>query len=118
MTSYLRTDAELSIKEGKLDEFKELANPIIEKVDANEPNTLTYEWYLSEDGSKCYIVETFKDSDAVMAHLGNVGDMFGPLFEVAPLTGFKIYGSPSDGVRQTLEPFGAQFFEHFNGVTR
>ena len=54
----------------------------------------------------------------IMAHLGNVGDILGPLLELAPLTGLKVYGSPSNEVRQALGPFGAQYYEHFNGVTR
>jgi quinol monooxygenase YgiN len=118
MTDYIRVNAKLSIKEGKLSEFKEKGNAAIEKVKANEPNMLSYEWYLSEDGSKCYIVEIYKNSDAIMAHMGNVGDLLGPFFELAPLTGLNIYGSPSDEVRQAFASFGAQYHEHFNGFTR
>jgi hypothetical protein len=118
MTDYLRADAELSIKEGMLEEFKVLANAVIEKVKANEPNTLSYELYLSKDGSQCHVAETYRDSDAVMAHLGNIGEILGSVLEVAPLTRFKLYGNPSDEVRQALEPLGTQFFDEFSGFAR
>jgi quinol monooxygenase YgiN len=118
MTNYIRSNAELSIVEGKIDEFKKLAAEVIKKVEANEPNTLSYEWFLSADQSKCYVLELYKDSDAVMAHLGNIGELLGPLLEIAPLTSLMVYGSPSDEVRQALEPFGTKFFEHWNGLTR
>lgn len=118
MKNYIRINAELSIPEGKIDEFKKKAAELIRKVEANEPNALSYEWFLSEDESICDLVEVYKDSDAVMAHLGNVGDLLGPLVEIAPLSGLLILGNPSDEVRQAFTPFGPKIFEHWNGVTR
>ena len=118
MTNYIRAIAEVSIPEGKINEFKKMAAEIIDKVEANEPNTLSYEWFLSNDESKCYVVQSYKDSEAVMAHLGNIGDLSGPLHEVAPLTGLMIFGSPSDELRQAIEHVGPKIFEHWNGVAR
>lgn len=118
MTNYIRAIAEVSIPAGKINEFRKLAAEIIDKVEADEPNTFSYEYFLSNDESKCYVVQLYKDSEAVMAHLGNIGDLAGPLHEVAPLTGLMIFGSPSDELRQALEPVGPKIFEHWNGVTR
>jgi quinol monooxygenase YgiN len=118
MTNYIRAIAEVSIPEGKINEFRKLAAEIIDKVEADEPNTFSYEYFLSNDESKCYVVQLYKDSEAVMAHLGNISDLAGPLHEVAPLTGLMIFGSPSDELRQALEPVGPKIFEHWNGVTR
>ena len=55
MSSCIVTDFQLSIKEGKLEEFKAFANTMIEITDVNEPNTLVYEWYINEDGSECHL---------------------------------------------------------------
>lgn len=118
MTNYIRGYAEHSISEGKINEFRKLAAEIIDRVETTEPNTLSYEWFLSNDESKCYVVQIYKDSQAVMAHLGNIADLMGPFHEVAPLTGLMLFGSPSDELRQTLEPVGVKIFEHWNGVTR
>jgi quinol monooxygenase YgiN len=118
MTNYIRATAEVSIPVGKINEFKKLAAEIIDKVETNEPNTLSYEYFLSDDESKCYVVQLYKDSEAVMAHLENIGDLAGPFHEVAPLTGLMIFGRPSDELREALEPVGAKIFEHWNGVTR
>ena len=52
MSSYIVTDFQLSIKEGKLEEFKAFVNTMIEITDANEPSTFVYEWYINEDGSE------------------------------------------------------------------
>ena len=118
MSSAIVTDFQLAIKEGQVEAFKAFVTTMIEVTDANEPNTLVYEWYINEDGSECHLLETFKDSDAFMVHLGNVSHMFDTLFGLATMTRFKIYGSPSAELQQALDPLGVQYFSHFNGVTR
>ena len=118
MSSCIVTDFQHSIKEGRLEEFKAFVNTMIEVTDVNEPNTLVYEWYINEDGSECHLLETFKDSDAFMVHLGNVSHMFDTLFGFATMIRAKIYGSPSVELQQALDPLGVQYFAHFNGVTR
>ena len=118
MSNHIVTDFELSIKEGKLDDFKAIVNTMIEMTDVNEPNTVVYEWYINEDGSECHLLETFKDSDAFMTHLGNVGHMFETLFGFATMTRAKIYGSPSTELREALDPLGVEYFGYFNGLTR
>jgi len=118
MLSYIVTDFELSIREGKIDDFKAIGNTMIEMTDVNEPNTVVYEWYINEDGSECHLLETFKGSDAFIVHLGNVSHMFDTLFGFATMIRAKIYGSPSVELQQALDPLGVQYFAHFNGVTR
>jgi len=117
-SNQIRAVAEITIPEGKINEFRKLAAEIIDRVEASEPNTLRYEWFLSSDESKCYVMQIYQDSKAVIDHLENIGDLNGPLHQVAPLTGLLIFGSPSDELRQTLEPVGAKILEHWNGVTR
>ena len=72
MSSCIVTDFQLSIKEGQVEAFKAFANTMIEITNVNEPNTLVYEWFINEDDSECHLLETFRDSDAFMAHLGVV----------------------------------------------
>ena len=118
MSSCIVTDFQLSIKEGKLEEFKAFVKTMIQITDVNEPDTLAYEWYINANGSECHLLETFKDSEAFLIHLGNVGHMFDTLFQFATMTRAKIYGSPSEELRQSLDPLGVEYFGQFNGVAR
>ena len=118
MSSAIVTDFQLSIKEGQVEAFKTFVTTMIEVTNVNEPNTLVYEWFINEDGTECHLLETFKDSDAFMTHLGNVGHMFDTLFQFATMTRAKIYGSPSNELQASLDPLGVEYFGHFNGVTR
>ena len=118
MSSHLVTDFQLSVKEGKLEDFKSIVNTMVEITELNEPNTLVYEYHINEDGTECHLLETFKDSDAFMVHLGNVGHLFDTLFESATMTRAKIYGSPSAKLQQALDPLGVEYFAHLDGIER
>jgi len=118
MANDIRAIAKVSIIEGKINEFRKLAAEIIDKVEANEPDTLSYEYFLSSDESQCYVFQTYKDSEAVLAHLRNIADLAGPFHKVAPLTQLIIFGSPSDELSQALESVRPKVFEYWNGVTR
>ena len=118
MLGYIVTDFQLSIKEGKLENFKSIVNTMIEITDVSEPNTLVYEYYINEDGTECHLLETFKDSEAFMAHLANVGHLFDTLFESATMVRAKIFGNPSAELKQALDPLGVEYFSHLNGIER
>ena len=83
MSNHIVTDFELSIKEGKLEDFTAVINTMIEITDTNEPDTLVYEYYINEDSSECHLLEAFKDSEAFMVHLRNVNHVFDTLFGFA-----------------------------------
>ena len=118
MSGYIVTDFQLTIKEGKLEDFKSIVNTMVEITELNEPNTLVYEYHINEDASECHLLETFKDSDAFMVHLENVGHRFDALFKSATMTRAKIYGSPSAELQQALDPLGVEYFAHLNGIER
>ena len=85
----------------------------------DEPGTQVYEWFLSDDGSRCHIYERYRDSHAVLVHLGNFGSKYAERF-LACLepTAFFVYGNPSDEARAILNGFGAEYFGLSNGFSR
>ena len=109
---------EMTINEGSLDEFKEKAAGYIDGVQANEPDTLVYEWYLAEDGSRALLQEMFTNTDAMLTHLGNVGESLPSLLAIAPITRFEVIGSVTDAAKEALEAFNAVHFPHMAGFTR
>ncbi len=110
---------DLNIKDGKLDDFKAVMNEMIEATRANEPGTLIYEWFISEDGKSCHIYERYVDSAATMIHLGSFGEKFAERFLAAlEPTRFMVYGNPNDEVRAALEGFGAVHMSQIGGFAR
>ena len=118
MSGYIVTDFQLSIKEGKLDDFKAIVSTMVEITNLNEPNTLVYEYHINEDGTECHLLETFRNSDAFMVHLENVGHLFDRLFESATMRRAKIYGSPSVELQQALDQLSVEYFAYLNGIER
>ncbi len=109
---------EFSIQDGQVESFKEKAQHYAHEVKADEPNTLGYQWYLSEDGSKCLVHETFTDSDALLAHLAHVGPTLPDLLEIAPITRLEVLGDASQEARAALQDFAPSHFEGLTGFTR
>ncbi len=113
--SYL---VEFTISEGKVEEFKEKAQGYIQAVQENEPGTLTYQWWLSDDGTTALIQEGFDSQEALLTHLGNVGPSLPELLAIAPLASLKVFGTANDQVRGALADLGAQHFPHLAGFDR
>ena len=109
---------EFTIKEGGLDSFKKQAAAYAEAARSGEPGTLEYQWWLLPDGSRALLKESFIDSDALMAHLANVGPSLPDLIAVAPITRAEVFGEVSAEARKALAELGAAFFEHEVGFER
>lgn len=111
--------AEFSIKPGELDNFKALVKEMVEATQANEPDMMTYEFFISEEGASCQIIERYVDSDAVMAHLGHFGSKFGDRFmALAEPKRSKVCGNPSDELKGVMSGFGAMIFTPVGGFKR
>ena len=110
---------EVNINDGELDNFKALMNEMVSVTQANEPGTMNYEWFISDDGKSCHIYERYVDSAATMTHLASFGQNFAERFlaAVAPAR-FVVYGNPSDEVRGALAAFGAVYMSQIAGFAR
>ncbi len=106
------------VRDGRLDDAKALVHEMVEAT-REEEGTLTYEYFLSENGDACHIYERYADSDAVMVHLGNFGAKFADRFMACfEPTAFSVYGPASEQVRGALEAFGATHYGRLDGFSR
>jgi quinol monooxygenase YgiN len=62
-----------------LERFKATVIEASELV-ASEEGTLEYSYYLNTDETQCLMIEKYASPEALMAHMGNVGHLMGPLF--------------------------------------
>ena len=109
----IKAIATFKINKGKLGEFKEISAQMIAVVQEKDPGTLVYDWYLDEGNLECTVLETYADSDAVLAHISNVGELLGKLLEIGNLT-IDVYGNPNaellkatEGLQPKIVPFYA-----------
>ncbi len=110
---------ELSIKEGEVETLKSLLAEMSEATQTNEPNTLNYEWYISDDETKCHILERYSDSAALLTHMDNFGKHFAKRFmSILTPTKMTVYGNPNETVVKALKSLGAVYYEHLGGFSR
>jgi quinol monooxygenase YgiN len=86
--------ARAAIHEGKLEEFKALAAECIRKVREKEPGTLQYEWFLNEAQTECVVLESYRNSAAVLEHIANLGPTLQAILSLGDWA-FELFGSPS-----------------------
>ncbi len=118
MSANISFHIQTSVLEGRLSDARDLMTDMVESS-RGEVGTLGYEWFLHDDGTVCHIQDRYADSDAAMTHLGNFGSGFAERFlQCFELTGFFVYGEPSDEVRAVLDGFGAVYLGTWGGFNR
>jgi quinol monooxygenase YgiN len=92
--SQLQVTARLTVHEGKLDEFKSVARASMTSVREKDSGTSQYDWFFNEDQSVCVVRETYASSEAILEHIGNLGDLMGQLLGTADME-LEVFGEPS-----------------------
>jgi len=112
--------AEFMIGRGKIEEFKKLVQEMSRAVEANEPDTIDYRFYLNKEGTKCIVHETYANSEAALAHNKSVASrtILPKVFSISKIIRFDAYGNPSEELQKVLTGFGAQTFNLFVGFSR
>ena len=110
----IQVTARLVIHEGKLEEFKELAAQCMQLVRERDSGTLQYDWFFSDDHTEC-VVQTYKDSAAVLEHIANLGPTFGAILSVCD-SAFEVYGSPSDELVKATAGLARRIYSPFQTI--
>jgi hypothetical protein len=118
MTKQVQYTSEFTIVEGKIEEFKRIMHSIIESVEKNEHDMNAYQVYLNAEENKAFIVEWFKNSEAILLHLANVGPIFPGLLAIAPVMRLEVFGNVTKEAEDALRSIGAQIFKYHEGFIR
>ncbi len=77
--------ATVQVKEGKMEEAKEVLKKLVPKIKESEPGTLEYIPHtVKQDPNAIIFYEKYQDEDALKAHFANLGKNmaeFAPLLE-------------------------------------
>jgi steroid delta-isomerase-like uncharacterized protein len=99
--------ARIKIREGALDGFKQQAAEIMRQVEESDTKTLRYDWFISDDGTRCEVREGYVDADAVLEHSRHIGDARAKLFEdFAYDHDMTLYAEPSPGLAAAFQALG------------
>lgn len=110
--SELQCVARLRIHPGKLDEFKHLAARCVELVRTRDTGTLQYELYFNSDNTECLVFERYRDSQALLDHLKNLGDTMAAILQTCSGSG-EICGTPSPELIEQLKDSPVRVYTPF-----
>lgn len=108
----LQITARLKIHDGKLAEFKAAADACVTSVRAKDSGTLQYDWFFNADETECAVRERYRDSEAVLEHIANLGDAFGTLLGTCDVA-LEIYGDPSPELVAAAEGLSVEIYKFF-----
>ena len=91
----------LKFHDGKLEEFKRLSVQAMEIARAKDTGTLQYEVYLSDDQSEGIVLEWYRDSEALLEHAANLGEI-GEAILATGSGSSVLLGEPSADLRAIL----------------
>jgi len=105
------------VHEGKLDEFKAGCSAFVETT-MNEPGALFYGF--SFDGDTAHCREGYKDADALLAHLENVGPLLQEALKISDISRLEVHGPEAElaKLREPLAGLKPQFFALEYGFRR
>ena len=107
--SELQGIARIKLHEGKLEEFKRLSARCIEIVRTQDTGTLQYDIYFNNDHSECIVLERYRDSEALIVHGANLGELAEAVLATGSVTSACL-GEPSAELRAQLEGSAVELF--------
>ena len=107
----------LKVRPGKMQEFKSLCERFVEKSRA-EPGCLYYGF--SFNGEMAFCREGYKNGDAALGHLDNVGALLGEMQKLIDIVRFEVHGPESElaKLRGPLADFKPEYFTLEYGFRR
>jgi quinol monooxygenase YgiN len=103
----------LRIKPGQLDNFRTLTGEMV-AVTRRERGILSYQRFVSDDGTIIHVYERYADSAAAVAHLGAFMKRFAARFSaMVERKAFTVFGHPSAELKAVLNRFNATYLKPF-----
>jgi len=107
--SELQGIARIKFHEGKVEEFKRVAARCMEIVRTQDTGTLQFEISFNDDESECFVLERYKDSEALIEHGAHLGELGEAILATGSVTGACL-GEPSAVLRAQLAGSDVQLF--------
>ena len=117
MSEPIHVYAQDAIKDGKVSEVEALMKRLVESC-RDDDGVLNYQFFLNEARTVMHAIEIYRDGAALLAHLGHVGELMGPLMELVTVNRLVVTGDPPAPVRDALAPMNPLYLTHLAGFTR
>ena len=90
------------VKEGSLDRLEGAIEELAGFIEANVPDVLAYNVFLSEDGTQMTVVHVHAEAESLERHLTTAGPVFRKFSDLLTLKSIRVYGEPSERAVELL----------------
>ena len=114
-TNKLKIHTVMKIPKGKVELFKQFAAESIRLTNERDTGVLKQDWFVSSDRTKGVIREEYKDSEAVLEHMGNMSE----LRELSSNFSFdhvNVYGDPSPELLEATKGADMRVYSFSQGL--
>jgi quinol monooxygenase YgiN len=94
-----------TVKDGKLDGFREAFGEVATALNAEKPGTVVFLAFADEAGSQVSVVHVFSDAGAMGRHLQGVQERMAKAVGFIETTAYEIFGTPSEPVLEAMRGF-------------
>ena len=106
--------ATLKLVENKLNELKKTVKELQSHCSKTEKGMLQYDWYISEKSNTIKVLETYKDSEAVLFHFDNLKSFKDSLSESRTFVSLEVFGNASNALIERVKKINA---DHFTAIS-
>jgi hypothetical protein len=92
----------LRVREGRLDQLREMSRVGMPRIDEQKPRTLALLGYLNEAANVVSFVHVFADRESFDAHMEGAADRTGAVSDIVEALGFDVYGPVGERQLDTI----------------
>jgi quinol monooxygenase YgiN len=106
------------LQEGKAEEFKQFAKEMTGFVEQNEPGTISFNYYVDEEGASGTAVFVFSDAEALDRHLDLAASRFQEGYGLLSAADIELLGWPSERAIDLVKSFNGKVKPKVAGFNR
>lgn len=93
-----------AIQDGRLDDYKEACEKVIELVEKEEPRVLYLAFYINEEGTEATTFQIHPDAESMDLHMKLAAEAIQASVEFVDFStmSIQVYGAPSESVMENM----------------
>ena len=113
------TTLNVTVKEGRKEEFKKLGEEMSKAVENSEPGTKRYQFFLNDDQTQCVVNESYVNLEAALAHLKGIASqtILPKIFDACKINRIEVFGEINDDLMKALAQMGGVNYHFLTGFS-
>ena len=97
---------ELAVKPEQVEDLRSVMRDMVE-IARTEPGTLSYEWFINDEGTVCHLYERYADAQAALVHGASFPNELNERSHAFPPVRLTAYGEVTKEIRENkIDPIG------------